>query len=375
MPGLESNYSGRKALLLLGVCLLIALGSWPLWLRFDRYVRRWMELGTREIIAEVVVTFLVCFVVLAPIYGWVLRRRLQRLISKRWRLRRERVQRLLAATGAASRFLHRAVELAALDALLARGWIFPKTALPRAALEQAVATLPAGETVCGPLRYFKDLPPVAIPWPFEPVDAEDAKDVGRLVDWLSDCAKVQQRDILTEPWWIKEQLAWRSGKNSHPNTVRTGYEPTADVVTELKSTAMALVFCAFTALFVFAIRWRRPWLMLVLPAAFVVVFAWAMSLYRRHFLQTRIWLVPGGVVVATHRLGRARGQALYASRARTPLVADLLNGRGFVRAGGEARGIPFRWPHLIAWMASAPSPSIEAVQALVGEDVELTVAE
>jgi hypothetical protein len=138
---------------------------------------------------------------------------------------------------------------------------------------------------------------------------------------------------------------------------------------------MALVFCAFTALFVFAIRWRRPWLMLVLPAAIVVVFAWAMSLYRRHFLQTRIWLVPGGVVVATHRLGRARGQALYASRARTPLVADLLNGRGFVRAGGEARGIPFRWPHLIAWMASAPSPSIEAVQALVGEDVELTVAE
>jgi hypothetical protein len=94
--------------------------------------------------------------------------------------------------------------------------------------------------------------------------------------------------------------------------------------------------------------------------------------YSRRFGERINYVVPAGVIVGNRGRRGRQGQAIYVRRSDTPLVWD--GAYAWVRVGGVAHQIAFGWPHLIAWVASAPSPSVEAVQALLGDNVELTVA-
>jgi hypothetical protein len=355
-----------------GICLLIG-ASLPLWVRWNHWPIRKDTLLRGEVLGLAIATALFSVLIVGPSWSrgrlWLARRR----VRARWRGRRARLAKLRPESLAC--LPHRRVEAELLSALLRRRLFFPRNAMPRRAVQRVFRDEWPATTVIGPDRPFHGaLLPAVISWPFEPIDGLDPRDYQQLIDWDIEArgrqfnwAKTVEkaRDLTALRKRVRKSQLPRS-ENLPGSHARTKWLLWREAKNVLLLGALGALGGAF------GLRYVQGWLIIFLIFAVLVMIP---LLFRRFYFRPQTWLVPGGIVTATHPLIRKRGRAIYASRERTRIVVDLVNAYAYVCMGDTVRRIPFFWPYLIAWMASAPSPSIEAVQALVGEDVELTVAE
>jgi hypothetical protein len=344
------NYvTGQEALRLfirwLGVALVTAALGWYV----DQFTR-WNWFGYFIIAAAVFgvgPSFIVHLVILN-------RARTGHVKGRAQRVRHARLEALVAAPDAVIRFPHRVIEEAiSRDRRLRLGRSAAPVEKPYWPMALSLSKLPAGTIVLGADRQLHGrLRPGVIAWPFEPIDARDAHDRKRIEQW----EKLQQgRQGLSV-----DDL---KGENVAENTPGLRVLGLVSLVVAVLALAVSLLRGG--------IRGQLS------AGVFLLFVAWlaAIPFVARVFIRReKEWLVPGGFVHSRHDVWRKRGQAIYAARERTPILVDLAERTAFVRVGADVQQIPFAWPHLIAWVASAPSPSVEAVQALVGEDVELMVA-
>lgn len=319
-----------------------------------------------------VVIFLLCLVALCCI--WKLTFHVYDHYSHRARLartapRRERLARVCAHPHALQRLPHRVVEQALLADRANRPfrWLKKRNRNARL-LRKIMPKLPRGLTIIietRDMRILRDEPVISVP--FEPVEERDMHDVAA---FRRSAYELVGRTLPTM-WddWYETQLErgrWRR-ESTHEQRARRirAYRRRYIIVGTCLCTTLLI-------LFIWALLFRRGSLFaamrplwLLLPFAALLGLA-GMIVFERRFL------VPGGWIDVKHPFWRKRGRGLYVRRSDTPVVCKppywtvvLVDSQAKEVRGGL---------NLLAWQATAPPPSVDAVQALVGEDVELTVA-
>jgi hypothetical protein len=123
--------------------------------------------------------------------------------------------------------------------------------------------------------------------------------------------------------------------------------------------------------------WKSQFALVIVIGLIVAV----LFVYRV-VLMVRTLIVPGGIITLRQPFWRRRGSALYARREATPIVWNTASRMAFVRVNGNVRRILFAdlsfiggdYPIVEAWLAIAPTPSVEMVRSFLGDEVELELA-
>jgi hypothetical protein len=303
------------------------------------------------------------------------------LLNIAYSTRRTRLAKLVRNGHAARRFPNRLIEAAISqdERRCSRSDMDPRFE-PRRSMARGLPKLAAGSIIVGPHRPLHGrLLPGSIPWPFEPIDARDRRDMRRIERW----ERGLRGRRFPSGFPIGSAVQWqtcpggahiRTRLRTSKNRRSTGLAGLVRSCLQIGLTCAAVAICVGLLFGTSLLGWREfKGAIVLFPLSFAALggLGWFITTLIR---REQIWLVPGGVIVARHSLNRAHGKALYVRRDATPIVVDLAESSAQVLVGKRLRRIPFGWAHLIAWVASAPSPSVEAVQALVGDDVELTVA-
>jgi hypothetical protein len=312
-----------------------------------------------------------CVVILVTARGsfWLYERRRRGVLLAAIAVRRERLARICLHKHARERVPHRLVEQSLLDKVRVNPNSFQFLGRKRIrALRQVLALLPKELVVvvgrrgqCG----YRNMPVIAVP--FEPVDAGDFKAIRAFRD---NVVTLHGGTPISDWESSKPASEWWKG-SALPEAVRAGKIHRRR---QLFAVLAAFEICALAGAVIWAILQRQAGslgmiaFLPILPISVVIPLGLGQIIFNAH-----TYLVPGGIVHTRHAPWRKRGKADYARRIDTPLIFDS-SFRGLVYIHRKAVRVDFSSVHLAAWLASAPSPSVEAVQALVGDDVELTVA-
>jgi hypothetical protein len=318
---------------------------------------------------------------------WVIDRKEQRpraaLQRAVWAPREKRCGVLGQRADGRMRFAHRQIEKALLTNWRPRRGMRADSFSIQAALGPILSEAPPGLLVSmfGRPLHGQALPGV-LEVPFEFIDGQDRYDTLRIIQL--------EEELRRRKWSSPDAKVFKeegdAGESSQASFARgSAHEGRLRYIIRrlralLKILAGLCLLLAIVGVLVGApiyvareiLRGKLEYAFALLLAA---LFVGVPVFLSRILVYKRVWLVPGGLIWVRQSAFRRKGKALYARRNATPLAFNLKADNAYVRVGNHVRKIPFGWPHLIAWVASAPSPSVEAVQALVGEDVELTVAE
>lgn len=228
---------------------------------------------------------------------------------------------------------------------------------------------------------------------FEPIDADDRRAVEAF------CAQINREhlDAYCAPSTLAQSCPADAPSAPEPSGASAGAEHARRQYLDSR-TRVALRWTRVVAILLFLTVVLGVLLYYLCSAAYGVVIGtrrvpvWLVLfvsalvgwfVIRRTMLHLRTYLVPRGLIAARHPFWRTRGSAWYARRGSTPLISDHVTGAIFVRVASTPRYVRTRYdfcaeskrPHLLAWHSRAPSPTPDAVQAFLGDDVELSLAD
>lgn len=327
-----------------------------------------------------VTPYLACAMLAAWVTGRLVNRfRARRCVRLRLTSRRKRLERIAAHADAGTRLPHRVVQLCRVKRQLDRRFRLTLRRPPaHGDLAGAITRIPKGIIVMGPYTYGGQGLIATVPWPFEPIDALDPKDTRQLAVWEESLRAAPQHIFeidASKPFSgeAHDRRIAESAPGSRLKSVLRFIKRAAGAANRYGAGALVSAYAVLAGIGIFikAVRGDTVSTLLVCGA---IGAATAPLLVRTLWRRERAWLVPGGFVTCRHTIWRRRGKALYAQRGHTPLYVDPGEDLAFVRLGTKAQKLDFGWPHLVAWLASAPSPPVGAVQALVGEDVDVVLA-